>query len=258
MVDKEKLAKVMERIRKLLALAKSSNEHEAARAADIAQAMLAEYNLNEEAVVGTATVDIVVDGDLTTDPYPWRRPLASQVAKLYFCKYFYTTHKNVKPVYDQHSFVGQRHNIVVAKLMFEYLIAAIDRLAREGARGLPEKQRSPYRVSFRTACAGRLCHRIADRIEAAKEGGQIKTESGTTLPALLDLYEQADKAVSQFISDEIGELTTKTQKLAKLDEQALLDGDAAGESISLDRQVGGQQSGGRITTTKRLTGPSSP
>jgi len=233
----DNLAKVMEKIRKLLALAKSSNEHEAASAADKAQLLLAEYNLTLTDVDSRTREGVEEDDDTETDSYPWRRPLGTWVAKMFFCHYMYSTFKRKKTSYDRHIFVGKPHNIVVAKMMFEYLIATVERLARAGAKSIPLKQRSPYRVTFRTTCSSRLCTRIADRINVATTSGLQIPDKVTRLPALRSQYEQAQEEIDVFLEPRASEITKVKQNTKILHTQGSIDGNKAGEEIGLDQQV---------------------
>ena len=180
---------------------------------------------------------------------PWRRILASQVAKLYFCGYFYTRLGHLASPIDIHQFVGERHNIEVCKMMYAYLESTVERLAREGARKFAKSQKSPYRVSFRTACTQRLCGRIHRRIEDAKRGGVIKAESGTTLPALADLYSSAMTRVEEHL--EQSGMAPKPTKLRQSmpSMQGAMDGAEAGDKIGLDPQVE-RQSSGMITHSR--------
>jgi hypothetical protein len=241
MNDSER-AKLLERVRKLLALAgNNANENEAAAAAEKAQALLVEHNLSMLDIDNLAddeTKDIGVDNSIITSSNPWRRPLAVQVAKLYFCEYFYSSTRGSKNI---HSFVGKKHNIEVAKMMFMYLLEAIDRLAREGAKGLPIKEQSPYRVAFRGACTKRLCQRIMERIEAAKRG-EIKSETtGSNLPALASMYDRSQNALTKYIEKNVGGMRMKRTSLSThLHSKGASDGYAAGNRIGLDQQVGGR------------------
>jgi hypothetical protein len=231
--------KVLEKVRKLLALAGSSNEHEAALAASRAQALLAEHNLTLADVKAEKGDEFVIDEELVTDSYPWRRQLANAVASLYFCKYYYQNVRRGRTMYDVHCLAGAPHNINVAKMMFQYLHTTVDRLARQGARGLPKKQQSPYRVSFRTACTTRLLTRIAERIALAK-AGRIKSETtGTTLPALASLYNTIGAKLDEFLDEAVGKMKTTKSKMATLDARGAMDGRAAGDKIGLDAQVSG-------------------
>jgi hypothetical protein len=230
--------KMIDKIRKLLALASSPNENEAAAANEKAQALLLEYNLSMSDV-GT-TEDEVGDEPITADvngvtsAEPWRRPLANAIAQMYFCKYVYVTWHGK----DTHTFIGTKVNAEVTKLMFDYLHETVNRLARAGARSVPKHEQSPYRVSFRAAATRRLCIRIYDRIQEAKRGGVIKTEGGNMLPALLSMFEKANAATAAFMQEKYGKnLKTKNSTLRDLHSRGTSDGHAAGGSIGLDPQV---------------------
>jgi hypothetical protein len=244
--------RMIDKIRKLLALSQSPNENEAARASEKVQELLAEYNLSMSDVAEKDAdgVDesIVVEKGAVTASYPWRRPLAQAVASMYFCKYFYTTSRYTETIKngvsklsrqasDTHHFVGALHNIAVAKMMFAYLNETIDRLAREGALTVPPSQRSPYRTTFRGMCAHRVGVRIMKRIEDSKRDG-IKTTSGTNLPALLNLYQSWEDRNKAHIEREVGKMVTRKSSIANLHSKGQIDGFNAGNNIGLDPQVG--------------------
>jgi len=235
-----KKAKLLDKARKLLALSKSPNEHEAASAAEKMQTLIAEYNLdmrdvmNEPGHVGNRPV--VIDKSILTPSNPWRRRLANAVSSLYFCKYYYEPH----PKGNLHCFVGLEVNVAVSKMMFQYLLTTVNRLAQEGSKAYPKDEQSPYRVTFREACTSRLCTRIHERLEAAKQGGVIKTESGTTLPALLSMYEQEKKRNEEHIEQEVGPLRNVKTRVFLGHGSGYRDGRAAGDRISLDTQVGSE------------------
>ena len=76
------MSAIEERIRKLLALADSPNENEAAAAAEKAQALMLRYGIEMAAVAASggerlAVDEHVVDGKVD----PWRRMLAAAVAR---------------------------------------------------------------------------------------------------------------------------------------------------------------------------------
>jgi hypothetical protein len=237
--------KLIEKIRKLLALAGSSNEHEAALAAEKAQAMLAEYNLSLADIDDDKeSDDFVIDKELENDSFPWKRQVAVMVAKLYFCTYFFTQFKrfvNQRIVrLDRHNFVGAQHNIAVTKAMFVYLVATVERLAQEGGRQVPSSEREAYRRAFMWACTHRLSRRIAERIAAARAGMGIKTESGNTLPALANLYDQAEQSLKNFLDGNVGKLKTAKRGGKISSAQGAEDGRAAGDRIGLDTQLTGK------------------
>jgi hypothetical protein len=240
MTEQDK-AKLLDRVRKLMALAGSNpNEHEAAAAAEKAQALLIEHNLSLSDIKtlndDDTILDIEIDNSVVTPSNPWRRPLALRVAQMYFCTYYYSVRGNN----NVHTFVGQRHNIDVAKMMFVYLEKTVKRLSNEGAKQFSKSEWSPYVVAFRNACSVRLCHRILDRIEAAKRG-EINSESTGRALVVADLYTKTQNALKLFIEKNVGGMRTRHSSLStKYHSQGGSDGYAAGGSIGLDGQVAGR------------------
>lgn len=248
MTDEQK-GKVLDKIRKLLALSTSPNENEAASAAEKVQALLAEYNLTLKDIGGGAQPEeevVQAEGD-ETDSRPWRRRIGAAVAKMYFSGYLYTFRKVTVPSrkiggyirYDRHTFVGLEHNVVVARAMFAYLTSTIERLAREGALKVPAKERSSYITTFHHTASMRLATRIAKRIEDAKKGMVKSVETGKNLPALLDLYDKAEERIKKAF-DEMGGVKTKKVRSTLSHDRGVADGMKAGDSIGLDPQLKGQ------------------
>lgn len=237
MTEKEK---VIERIRKLLALSTSANEHEAALAAERAQALLAQYNLSRSDVDRSEEQEFVMDYDEVTDSRPWRRGLATMVAQLYFCTYMFDWRKEPTTSrrcgyfrYDVHIFIGARHNMEVAKLMFKYLYETVERLAASGAKDIPLKERSSYETSFRTTCSARLCWRIREMIDNAKNGRAIV--DGKNLPALIHLYDKAEMELGEFME---GKSKTVVPRGGLINhERGRNDGYKAGGEIGLNPQM---------------------
>jgi hypothetical protein len=242
-MDNTKREKLLEKIRKLIRLSTSPNEHEAALAAEMAQAMLAEYNLTLDDVRENVNEDFVVDSDEVTESRPWRRSLGAMVAKLYFSQYFFTyrktrTHQR-KCGYirdDIHNFVGAAHNVAIAKMMFIYLCGVVQQLAVEGAVKIPVKQRGSYQTSFKHACGWRLCERIQKRIDDAK-AGQVKAPDGSNLPALADLYKRTQDEINGFLKGKGTELEVPSFRGKLNNLRGIAEGREAAEKVGLDPQV---------------------
>lgn len=234
--------KMLERVRKLLALSTSSNENEAAIAAGKAQAILAEYNISMSEVGNIHQDDdddIIIDKMDAIRMKPWRRPLAQSVAQMYFCTYFYV---NYGPK-DHHSFVGTEANTTVAKMMYIYLVNTIEKLAVDYAeRDVPSiKARGSYRRSFRTACTQRLCWRIHERIQAAKRG-EVTGETGRAL-VLASMYDKWKQKTEEHLHATIGKPRVSKSVLRPTDAAGIRAGHEAGAKIGLDQQVAPQKKG---------------
>lgn len=238
--------KVLDKVRKLLALSKSPNEAEATAAAEKAQALLAEYNLTMSEVDLKAET-ISTDASTATESRPWTRLFATSLAELYFCHYFYVFRKVPTKKrkcgyvrYDVHAFTGAKHNVEVAKLMFSYLVQTIDRLAHEAAKGYSVKERSRFITSFRVACATRIGVRLEERLCKVKTPpAPAERIAGGQQLALANLYSVSQQQVRDYLnSTELGRsLTIKDQKRTISSMAGAIAGDEAGRKISLDTQI---------------------
>lgn len=245
-MTKKKMDKVLERIKKLIALSKSSNENEAAIALERAQEMLAEYNLTLDDIADADDPDIVVDAGKVHDIMPYRRWVVTTVAELYFCEGIYThvlRRSKSGSIYkcERIVIVGARHNAMVARLMYEYIVKTIDRLARESAAPLKDTRGYwSYQTSFKEAAALRIAERINERIDELKAGTAPAQSDGSTLPALKSMYDQALAVVQQAVAKHFGEIEESDISPQLKHRSGAEAGLAAGDSIGLETQITGK------------------
>lgn len=119
--------KILDRIRKLLALATSSNEHEAALAAARAQDLLFQHNLTAAQVVGAAAAKEARENSYQQHRWEsgretWRTSLVNALASNNFCQAVYIGKGQV-------SVIGKPENAEFVRFMFNYLTVEIDRLS---------------------------------------------------------------------------------------------------------------------------------
>ena len=239
--------KIIEKIKKLLALAESSNENEAALAAERVQDLLAKYNLTHMDLKEEVDEEFVTDADVEvrTDVGGaiWQRPLRSAVARLYFCMHFYTACKRPMPgktwtyTYDRHSYVGAPHNVIVAKLMSDFLVDTVLKLAKETSKIVPEKDRGKFRISFCNAATSRLNERLWLKYLEATSKPQVAGEGN-----MLALYDETAAKLKD-VYNKLDLRDTK-QKLSANDLLGNLAGLKAGDEIGLETQLEGTKASG--------------
>lgn len=220
--------KVLERIKKMLALSddKGATEAERETALRMAYNTLAKHNLaisdlpTEQSNETRERQDVVISADR------WARNLSMAVAKLFFCKYFYSqTGTSGK---DKHCFVGRQSNVITAKYMSEYLIKAIKREASK-------RYKSPTSPDGRSFCVGTV-RSIGDRV---MDMLQQDTEStpGNAL-ALIGIHKREEVANAAWLADEGTSLTTgKGRADNSLRSSAYHNGKDFGKTVSLNQQV---------------------
>ena len=201
--------KIIERLRKLLALAKDkgANEHEASLAMQRAQDIMTEYNLTVSEVGGASGGGVkreksVVRGAM----YEWQRKLMAAIAEINFCfhRVTQTFEWNEKTMRRRkrnvHELIGSEANVMACRVMFEYLYETIERLlpVENNAERL-----SRWAVSWREGCADRLRERLEERKRALEEESRKKAAeerarqshpayagSGALVVVLEDVYER--------------------------------------------------------------------
>ncbi|BCS55168.1 DUF2786 domain-containing protein [Geobacter sp. SVR] len=191
---------IIDKIRKLLRLANSSNEHEAALAAARAQELLAKHNLDEAELTereipkeaGVASVDNVVK-----KPASWVYLLASAVAGAFDCKYFHS------PYHGRVSFVGVDLDHEVASFTFGYLYRTINRLAAEfmgksQQRRLTAKGKKKVRLSYCLGCT----HIVSQKLREQHERTPITTTALVPIKEALIKQRMADFGIVETDLDE--------------------------------------------------------
>lgn len=221
--------KVLDKITKLLALADSPNEHEAALAMEKAHALLAEHNLTMANVAAhtTSTPLEEIGHDTATSKMgaTWVRHLWYATAKLYFCEYFYSrgNHRTY------HTVIGSQANSATAIHMAEYLTSAVVKLSNAAGTGT-------FRSNFRQGCAMRLNARMRD-LKAQQENPA--TTSSSNLPAV---YNQSEAAANDYMDEKFNIRKGKSRAVSISNGDGYSAGNKAAEGIGLHTQT---------TTTKR-------
>ena len=217
--------KVFDKIQKLLALTESSNEHEAALAAEKAHELLAEHNLSmaqvESANKSQKSKEHVGHTSATSNlGARWVRNLWQATARLYFCEYLYNrgNHKTY------HTVIGSEANTVTACHMAEYFTQSIVKMSKD----------SSSQGSFRTGCALGLVRRINELRRLAQDKSTTATNK-SNLPAL---YEQTQEQLNSYISDTWGELkNVPSRNFSIADADAYSAGRKAANTIGLNTQT---------------------
>lgn len=154
---------VVDRIRKLLALAKDkgASEHEASFAMAKASELMLKYNIDH-------VDDEDAPGFIESRKSPildqkWHFFLAGAVASLFNCRAVYTD------IVVCHSFVGRPANTEAAADTFEYLVQQVEGLYKQGLRAfrsrmgrLSKSSRAEFRQTFKEACALRIYQRVVE------------------------------------------------------------------------------------------------
>lgn len=151
-------SKIIDRIRKLLALArdKGASEAEASLAMAKASELMLQHNIDnidEDTGVGVIA-GIPVGGDLGQN---WHIIIAAAVGRLYTCR-------GVRYGRDKFYFVGKPDNVEACEVTLVFIVGQVDALYKEALNiysgRLNKTMRAELRTTFKEACAIRIAHRV--------------------------------------------------------------------------------------------------
>jgi len=223
--------KVLERIKKMLALANDpgATEGERETALRMAYNLLAKHNLSMGDIPKDGVQEPREQDEVTISADKWARHVASAVGKLFFCKYFF--YRTASAGRDRHCFVGRASNVATATYMAEYLIKAIKREASK-------RYTSPTSPNGRSFCVG-TTGVIWKRVDEMMKSGTDETtaaESG----ALVVIRTQEQRANDAWLEAQGTSLVSAKERADNaLRANAYHDGRAYGKTVSLNTQVGG-------------------
>lgn len=196
--------KIIDRVKKLLSQATSSNEHEAALAASMAQELMLKHQISEAALLqDTDPVEEVIEFVLGEDtrPYAWRSQLITGVTGAFGCQWYYRNSTDgawVGPKKARILVIGTESNRNAVQYMFSYLVNEVNRLADEAwKREVQEylnsglsKEIMPaaqgWKLSFRLGAASVISSRLGKQREKTFKEAKEDESNSTALVRIAD------------------------------------------------------------------------
>lgn len=222
--------KILDRIRKLLAMANDErgNDNERETALRQAHSLLTKYGLDLMDVEAHEREKLDPRGSYDEEGWSmtWTRTIRNIIARLFMCKYYYG--RKISGTRQIHYFVGRESNAVTAMYMSAYVI---ENVLKEGRR-LYRHNLAPETRSFAMGVATRLSRRVEEMIAAKAE--EVASSGGTAI-ALLDLAKAEELANLDFVAS--WDIKESKSRAVKVDRGAYSAGYEHGGKISLNVQV---------------------
>jgi len=226
----DRTAAVIDKIKKLLALANSSNEHEAALAAGHAQRLLSEHNL-AMSDIDTADkpdsadkIDVIVPKNLPK----WLRYLSSGVSTAFDCQ---TVHF---PASGKMAFIGVGADVAVASYTFDYLHRVIRKLCGSYMKHHVDSQitgrnRTLLQQSYYLGAVSIISDRLKEQ----------KIQTPVTSTALVPVKD----ALIKRAMGELGALRTVKSRRSFINTDAYGRGQADGANVGINKGIGSNSTG---------------
>lgn len=231
---------LIEKIRKLLALANSSNENEAAVAAEKASVLLAQYNLTLTDIGTDQETEINRKLIEQTSRYiTWKMILLTGIAQGNGCEALRNNYTGMMTV------VGTPTSLMVCQQLYDYLSKTIERRAKyRKGRG------RAYLNAFRVGCATRLSERLIAQREQMEESGIAGEGDIPPTPALVvrSMFEKNQQAINHYFEQQ--GIHVKTRDISEVSsELGYYSGYQVGDQISLNQQVRSSESVKRLSSS---------
>jgi hypothetical protein len=232
----DKKTQVIDKIRKLLALSNSTNEHEAALAASHAQRLLSEHNL--------AMADIEpdnkpqsadkVEATVSKTLPKWVRHLSAGVCTAFDCQAIHN------PVVGKMTFIGVGADVQIAAYTFAYLDKTVRKLCANYMKhhvndNVANRQRELMRQSYYLGAVSTISSRLREQ----------KVQTPITPGALVPIKEGL---IKRAMSD-LGPTRTVMSRRSYVNSNAYTKGQEDGQQIGMYKGITGSSS-----TQKTITG----
>jgi hypothetical protein len=215
---------IIEKIKKLLALANSSNEHEAALAAGHAQRLLSEHNLAMADIEAAHRPDKAdkVETSVSKSLPKWMRHLSAGVSTAFDCQAIH------HPATGKMTFIGVGADVQIAAYTFIYLDRTVRKLCsnymkRHVSSTIANRHRELMRLSYYLGAVSTLCTRLRE------QKVQTPVTTGALVPVKEGLIRQA--------MNEIGNLRTMRSRKSYINSDAYTKGQADGGQVGIKHGI---------------------
>jgi len=220
---------IIDRIRKLLALANSGNEHEAASAAAHAQRLLAAHNLAMADIAAAVRPEKAdrIETDVARKLPKWIRHLSAAVSSAFDCQAIH------HPATGKLTFIGVGADVQVAAYTFTYLDRTVRKLCagylkQNLGAGISGRQRELLRHSYNLGAVSTISRQLQDQKR------QTPVTPGALVPVKEGLIRKA--------MNEIGPIRQMHSRRSYINATAYNQGQTDGQQVRIQKGVEQAQS----------------
>lgn len=251
------MSAIVDKIRKLLALATSANEHEAASAAAMAQRLMIEHAVSEESVRGAGARED--EGPIETEILQryasvggrsaipsWHQTLAGAMSRHFLCRIWYTPGQSI-------TMVGRPSAREIFRVTYFYVRGELERLCEAAwsrQRGMGEHGKR-WKTSFYAGAVSTINARLREetkRLEAGTPTPGGVTSSGLVLAPPLGAENTPNPQTAIVLASRVAEVDLWVKSRVKLHAgggggqrrpswSAYREGQAAGHAVSLGKRA---------------------
>lgn len=196
--------KILDRIRKLLALARSSNPHEAAAAAARAAELMAQHQLAEASLEHEDEAIGEHELERCGRKVTWKSILARGVCIACACDCYWTRPWRLGADERSLRIVGRASDVDAARYLYAYLVREIERLARAAwdarQRESPLDSARAWKNAFRSGAASEIAMRLRTARDEALAAARRRADADTAASKAVVRVDRDAAAVADYMS----------------------------------------------------------
>lgn len=235
--------RIFDRVKKLLALAQSANEYEAALAMQKANELIARHNLERIGHDEPATYvyRIISPGKKRIAAY--QRHICTILMNYFFVEVVFSDMYDPAAceTYKTIEILGAAENVEIAEYVYYFLLRQLDRLWREyrGGAGKPAKGKISYRLG--------VLHGLGEKLKASEAARRPEARNGKRSPTVSSLVCQQDTKLAEFLRARFPRLARVHSKSSLVDQLAYLSGVREGRKLTIHKGISSQEGyGGKL------------
>lgn len=213
---------ILDRVRKLLALAGSPNVHEAAAAAARAQALISRHRL-EAWLEAQERLDAhpITDGrdeplEVARKPRKWKRVLAAALARANGCEAWVDVRGKEQAI----CVIGRQEDRDAVRALWDALVKRVEWLSATEGEGQPREWHEAFRIGVVAA--------IGEELQVS--AGEVRAELSEAALVRVDPRAAAhQEALDRYVAERFGEGRGRS---IRVDAQAFQEGRAAGVGLA--------------------------
>lgn len=234
----EATEKILDKAKKLLSLANSTNEFEASVAMERVRELYAKYNLEHlDALSKEKFVHLVITHHKKRME-SWEQRTISILTEHFFVKVLLFKQFNAKTGSHVHAveLIGTRENVLMAEYVYHFLLRQVEHLLKPAVasdRPLGRAERTSFRLGVLDGFDKKLKSSLQKKVDQATITNQAQL---TVIGEALEKFRK-DPYLEDYLSEIYPRLGHRRGSSFEVDDNAFAAGHAAGRSINLNKPI---------------------
>ena len=232
--------RMLDKVKKLLALAQSTNEHEAGAAMRKVQELYAQYNLDRAQLSDRNQYVHLVIAEGKKRKNAWEQRIISILIEHFFVEIIIVQNFNAKTSQAEQAFeiIGTRENVLMAEYVYYFLLGQIEYLLQK-SNAKTRTQKASFRLG--------ILEGFSDKLRVPPKAAEVRD---TVIQKALVQFKN-DPFMAQYLKEIYPRLSFRKNSSRMVDTEAFTAGKSQGRNLVLHKPIESTQKSGRFLSSFR-------